>query len=129
MGPKGENPFWTTNIFRNPPLMVEDIFSSGTGVYILVVSQFPKMPATYTTPLDHFFATPSSSIIMSDTQLVGPRSTISLQMAHSTMVPHVATIPTGNVTPSQAPIGTLLRPNPSVPLGYRALNPSIINPT
>jgi hypothetical protein len=50
-------------------------------------------------------------------------------MAHSTMVLHVATIPIENVTPSQAPIGTPLRPNPSVPLGYRALNPSITKTT
>jgi hypothetical protein len=41
-------------------------------------------------------------------------------MAHST-------IPTSNMT--EAPIGTPLRPNPSLPHGYRALNPSIANTT
>lgn len=128
-GPEGENPFWTTDIFRNPPLTVRDLFGSGAGSDIPVVSQLPEMSATYTVPLDHFSSTPNNSTVMSDTQLVGPRSTISLQMAHSTMVPHVSTIPTGNVTPSQAPIGTPLRPNPSIPLGYRALNPSITNTT
>jgi hypothetical protein len=45
------------------------------------------------------------------------------------MVPRVTTIPTENVTPSQAPIGTPLRPNLSIPLGYIALNPSITNTT
>jgi hypothetical protein len=106
------------------------IFSAqGQVSDIPVVSQLPETSATYTVPLDHFSGTPSSATVMSDTQSVGPHSTISLQMAHSTMVPHVATIPTGNVTPSQAPIGTPLRPNPSLPLGYRALNPSIANTT
>jgi hypothetical protein len=52
-------------------------------------------------------------------------------MAHSTMVPHVATIPTDNVVVSQAPIGTPLssRPSSSLPLGYKALNPFVVNTT
>jgi hypothetical protein len=64
-------------------------------------------------------------------QSVGPSSTLSLQMAHSMMVPHVLTIPTGNVVVSQATIGTPLasRPSSSLPLGYRALNSSIVNTT
>jgi hypothetical protein len=45
-------------------------------------------------------------------------------MAHSTMVPHILTIPAGNAVVSQAAIGTLVTPRPtsSLPFGYRALN-------
>jgi hypothetical protein len=65
------------------------------------------------------------------TQSVGPSSTFSLQMAHSTMVPYATTIPTGNVVVNQAPIGTPLssRPIPSLPPGYHSLNPSTVIPT
>jgi hypothetical protein len=47
------------------------------------------------------------------------------------MVPHVMTIPTGNVVVNQAPIGMPLssRPILSLPLGYHTLNPSTIIPT
>jgi hypothetical protein len=52
-------------------------------------------------------------------------------MAHSIMVPHVTTIPTGSVVVSQAPIGTPIssRPSSSLPLGYKALNSSVVNNT
>jgi hypothetical protein len=52
-------------------------------------------------------------------------------MAHSTMVPHATTIPTSSMVVNQTPIGTLVssRPNPPLPPGYRALNPSVSNTT
>jgi hypothetical protein len=48
-------------------------------------------------------------------------------MAHSTMVPQAMTVSTGNVVIPQDPIRTplLLRPNPSLPPRYNALNTSI----
>jgi hypothetical protein len=47
------------------------------------------------------------------------------------MVPQAMTVSTGNVVITQAPIGTPLplRPNPSLPPGYNALNTSIAIPT
>jgi hypothetical protein len=45
-------------------------------------------------------------------------------MAHSTMVPHIPTIPFGNAVVTQAPIGTPVTPRPTLPFGFRALNAS-----
>jgi hypothetical protein len=111
--------------------MVWDLYGSGAGVDIPVVSQIPEVSATYTVPPNHFSGATSHITVIPDTQSVGPSSTFSLQMAHSTMVPHVTTIPTGNVVVSQAPIGTPLssRPIMSLPPGYHALNPSTAIPT
>jgi hypothetical protein len=133
-GPQVGDPLWTADIVRSSPRMVRDLYGLGIGVDIPVISQIPKTSVTYTVPLDHFTGTTISSTTPSvgpNMQSVGPSSTISLQMAHSTMVPHIATIPTGNVVVSQAPIGTPLssRPSSSLPLGYRALNSSIVNTT
>jgi hypothetical protein len=128
------NPPWTSDIVRSPPRTVQDLYRLGTGVDIPVVSQIPETSVTYTVPLDHLTGTTLSSIapsVGSNMQSVDPSSTISLHMAHSTMVPHVATIPTGNVVVIQAPIVTPLssQPSSSLPLGYRALNPFIVNTT
>jgi hypothetical protein len=82
-------------------------------------------------PLDHFVGTTRNSIVGPDTRSIGPSSTFSLQMAHSTMVLHATTIPTRNVMVNQAPIVTPLssRPIPSLPPGYHTLNSSIVIPT
>jgi hypothetical protein len=55
----------------------------------------------------------------------------SLQTAHSTMIPHVPTIPAGNAVVSQATIDTPITPRPSssLPFGYRTLNSSTITTT
>jgi hypothetical protein len=47
------------------------------------------------------------------------------------MVPNNTIIPTENTVASQTPIGTPLLPSqiPSLPLGYNALNVSILVPT
>jgi hypothetical protein len=50
--------------------------------------------------------------------------TIPLQTAQSTIVPHISTIPTGNLVVTQAPIGTPVTPRPNLPFGFRALNAS-----
>jgi hypothetical protein len=129
-GTKNEDPFWTTDIFRTPTT-VRDLYSSGAGADIPVVSELPETSATYTIPLDHFASTTCYLFVGSDTQSIGPSSTIPLQMAHSTMVPHAMTIPTGNTVVTQDPIGTLLssRPILSLPHGYNALNTYIPIPT
>jgi hypothetical protein len=116
--PLADDPFWTADIVRSPPRMVRDLYGAGIGV---------DAPITYTVPLNHFtgttvfMATPS---VGPNTSSVGPRSTFPLQTAHSTMVPHIPTIPAGNAVVSQAAIGTPVTPRPtsSLPFGYRALN-------
>jgi hypothetical protein len=116
------DPLWTTKIVHSPR-MVRELYGLGIGVDIPVVSQLSETSTTYTVPLDHFTGTIVSSITPSiglTIQSVGPSSTVSLQKVHSTMVPHVATIPPGNVVVNQAPIGTPLssRPTLSLPPGY-----------
>jgi hypothetical protein len=137
-----EDPFFQSESFRTPthtvgtsgfgsvPLTVCDLYGNlGVNPDQPMASQVPETSVSYTVPLNHFTGMTSNVITVADQLLIGSHSNPSIQMAHSTMVLHVATIPTGNVTPSQALIGTPLRPNPSVPLGYRALNPSITNTT
>jgi hypothetical protein len=102
-----------------------DLYGPGICVDILV---------TYTVPLDHFTGTtfiPTTPSIDPNMLSFGRSSTLSLYMAHSIMVPHVLTIPTGNVVDSQATIDTPLasRPSSSLPSGYRALNSSIVTTT
>jgi hypothetical protein len=105
--------------------MVRDLYGTGIGA---------DAPITYTVPLNHFTGTTVFSATLSvdsNASSVGPRSTFSLQTAHSTMVPHVLTIPASNVVVSQAAIGTPITPRPSssLPFGYRALNTSTITTT
>jgi hypothetical protein len=82
-------------------------------------------------PPDQLASITSYIFTSSDTPSIGSSSTISLQMVHSTMVPHATTITTGNTVGSQAPIGTplLFIPIPSLPPGYNSLNTSIPIPT
>jgi hypothetical protein len=110
---------------------VRDLYGSGEGSDIPVISQLPETSVTYMIPLDHFSSKNNNIIVGPDTQLVGSISSFSLHMAHSTMVPHATTIPIGNVVVHQAPIGTPLssRPIPSISLRYQALNPSTAIPT
>jgi hypothetical protein len=105
--------------------MVQDLYGTGIGV---------DAPIAYTVPLNHFTGTTIFLDTLSvgpNTSSVGPRSTFSLQTAHSTMVPHVLTIPAGNAVVSQAAIDTPLTPRPSssLPFGYRALNSSTVTTT
>jgi hypothetical protein len=111
--------------------MVRDLYESGESVDIPVVSQIPAVSVTYIVPPNQFSGPTNHITVILDTQSIGPSLTFSLHMAHSTMVPHVMTIPTKNVVVSQAPIGTPLssRPIPSLPPGYHALNPSTDIPT
>jgi hypothetical protein len=53
---------------------------------------------------------------------IGTRATLPLQTAHSTMVPHILTIPVGNAVFNQDAIGTPVKPRPTLPFGFRALN-------
>jgi hypothetical protein len=101
--------------------MVRDIYEKGMGI---------DAPIAYTIPLNHFIgtivftATPSIGL---NTSSIGPRSTSSIQMNQSTIVPHISTILVGNAVVSQASIGTPVTPRPtsSLPFGYKALNLSI----
>jgi hypothetical protein len=119
------DPLWTDDIVQSPSRTVHYHYGPGIGVNI---------PVTYTIPLDHFTGTTiisNTPSIDPNMPSIGPSSTLSLQMVHSTMVPHVSTIPTGNVVDSQATIGTPLvsRPSSSLPSGYIALNSSIVTTT
>jgi hypothetical protein len=83
--------------------MMRDLYGLGISVYILVISKISETFVTYTIPLDNFTGTIVISTTMSidpNMQSIGPSSNISLQMSHSTMVHHVATIPTDNVVVS-----------------------------
>jgi hypothetical protein len=66
-GPGAENPLWTTNIFRSPPRTVQELYSLGEGVDILVVSQLPETSITYMIRLHHFSGTTSNIIVIPDT--------------------------------------------------------------
>jgi hypothetical protein len=96
-----------------------------------MASQIPETYVTYMVHLDHFTGTTSNVTVISDQLLVGSHSILPLQMTHSIMVPQDTTVSTRNVVITQASIGTplFLRPNPSLPLGYKALNTSISIPT
>jgi hypothetical protein len=105
--------------------MVRDLYGTGIGANALI---------TYIVPLNHFTGTTIFSATPSvspNTSSAGPRPTFSLQTTHSTMVPHVPTIPVGNAVVSQAAIGTPITPRPSssLPFGYRALNSSTTTTT
>jgi hypothetical protein len=50
--------------------------------------------------------------------------TIPLQTAHSTIAPHILTVPAGNAVVNQTLIGTPVTPRPNLPFGFRALNAS-----
>jgi hypothetical protein len=110
--------FWTTDIVQSPPRMVRDLYGAGIGV---------DTPITCTVTLNHFTSTTlftTTPSVGPNTSSVGPRSTFPLHMAHSTMVPHILTIPVGNAVVSQVAIRTPVtqRPTSSLPFGYRALN-------
>jgi hypothetical protein len=105
--------------------MVWDLYGTGIGA---------NAPITYTVPLNHFTGTTifsATPYVGPNTSSIGPRSTFSLQMDHSTMVPHVPIILVGNAVISQAAIGTPITPRPSLslPFGYRALNSSAVTTT
>jgi hypothetical protein len=127
-------PTHTAGIFNpsSAPSSVRDLYGTlGMSSNQPMASQMPETFVTYTVPLDHFTGTTSNVTTVSDQLLVGSHSILPLQMAHSTMVPQATTVSTGNVVITQAPIGTPLplRPNPSLPPGYNALNTSIAIPT
>jgi hypothetical protein len=110
-----------TSISCSIPLIVQDLYGNlGMSPDHPAISQVPEMYVSYTVPLDQFTGMTSNVTIVADQFLIGSHSIPTLQMVHST-------IPSSNVTPLQAPIGKPLRPNPSIPPGYRALNPSIAN--
>jgi hypothetical protein len=82
---------------------------------------------SYTVPPNHFTCTTTftaTPTVGPNIPSVGPRSSIPLQMAHSTMSPHIPTIPVSNAIVNQAPIGTPTTPRPTLPFGFRALNAS-----
>jgi hypothetical protein len=113
-----DDPFWTADIVRSPPRLVQDRYGTGEGV---------DASSSYTVPLNHFTGTTTfttTPTVAPNTPPVGPRPTIPLQTAQSTIVPHIPTIPAGNPVVTQAPIGTPVTPRPNLPFGFRALNTS-----
>jgi hypothetical protein len=127
-------PTHTAGIF-NPSFAlssVHDLFGTlGTSSNQHMASQMPETSITYTIPLYHFTGMTSNVTTVSDQILVGSHSILPLHMDHSTMVPHAMIVSTRNVAITQPPIATPLplRPNPSLPPGYNALNTSISIPT
>jgi hypothetical protein len=116
--PLAIDPFWTADVVQSPTRLVRDLYGTGEGVdasfsYTILTNHF-----TGTTT---FIATPTIGL---NIPFIGPRPTIPLQTAHSTMAPHILTIPTSNAVINQAPIGTPVTPRPNLPFGFRALNAS-----
>jgi hypothetical protein len=75
-GPEGQDPFWTTGIFRR------DLFGLGVRVDITVI---PELPETF--DLDEILFTTAYYFPGSDAPPTNHILTIPLQMAHYTMVP------------------------------------------
>jgi hypothetical protein len=71
--------------------------------------QVPETYVTYTVPLDNFTSMASNVTTVSDQLLVGSHSILSLQMAHSIMVPQAMTVSTGNLVITQAPCWPLTK--------------------
>jgi hypothetical protein len=116
--PLANDPFWTADVVRSPPLLVRDLYGTGEGA---------NVPFSYIVPPNHFTSTTTftaTPLVGPNTPFVGPRSTIPLHTTHSTMAPHIPTIPTGNAVVNQASIGTPITPRPTLPFGFRALNAS-----
>jgi hypothetical protein len=116
--PLANDPFWTMGVVRSPPRLVRDLYGTREGADASFSYTVPPNHVTGTTT---FTATPT---IGPNILSVGPRPTIPLQTAHSTMAPHIPTIPVGNAVVNQAPIGTPVTPRPTLPFGFRALNAS-----
>jgi hypothetical protein len=105
--------------------LVRDLYGMGEGA---------DASFSYTVPPNHFTGTttftatptvaPSTPPVGPNIPFIGPRPTIPLQTAHSTITPHIPTIPAGNAVVNQAPIGTPVTPRPNLPFGFRALNAS-----
>jgi hypothetical protein len=120
IGPEGQDPFWTTCIFRR------DLFGSGAGVDITVTPELPKTSDLEAIPFTTTYYFPGTDTPPTDHIL-----TLPLQTVHYTMVPDTTSPHTGITAASQAPIGTPLSPRftPPLPPGYYALNASIPAPT
>jgi hypothetical protein len=117
LGPEGQDPFWTTGIFRR------DLFGSGAGIDITVSPELPETSDPDAVPFTTAYYFPGTEAPRADHIL-----TLPLQMVHytDTTSPH-----TGITMASQAPIGTPLSPRvtPTLPPRYHALNASIPTPT
>jgi hypothetical protein len=117
IGPEGQDPFWTTGIFRR------DLFGLGAGIDTTVTLELPETSDPDIVPftMDYYF--PGTEAPRADHIL-----TLPLQMVHytDTMSPH-----TRITVASQAPIGTLFssRVTSTLPPRYHALNASILVPT
>jgi hypothetical protein len=118
--PKGQDPFWTTDIFRR------DLFSSGASVDITVAPELPKTSDPNAVPFTIAYYFPGT-----DAPPVDHVLTLPLQTIHYTMVPDTTSPHTRITAASQAPIGTMLSPRftPTLPPIYHALNASIPAPT
>jgi hypothetical protein len=93
-GPEGQDPFWTTGIFRR------DLFGSGAGVDITVTLELPETFDPDAIPFTTSYYFPST-----DAPPTNHILTIPLQTLHYTMVPDTTSPHTGITVASQAPIG------------------------
>jgi hypothetical protein len=120
LGPEGQDPFWTTGIFRR------DLFGLGEGVDIMVTPELLDTSNPDAIPFTTAYYFPGTNAPPTNHIL-----TIPLQMVHYTMVPDTMSPHTRITMASQGPIGTLISPRftPTLPLGYHALNASIPAPT
>jgi len=96
LGPKGQDPFWAIEIFR------QDLFGSGAGVDMIVAPELPETSDPDTVPFTtaHYF--PGTDTLRADHIL-----TLPLQMVHYT---DTMSLHTRITVAGQAPIGTPLLP-------------------
>jgi hypothetical protein len=115
--PEGQDPFWSTGIFRR------DLFGVGSGVEITISPAFPETSNPDILPFNNSYYFPSTEALQADHIL-----TIPIEMVHYT---DTMSIHTRIIVASQAPIDTPLSPSASstLPPRYHALNASIPTPT
>jgi hypothetical protein len=120
IGLEGQDPFWTTGIFRR------DLFGSGAGIDITIAPELLETSDPGTIPFTTAYYSPGTDTAPADHIL-----TFLLQMVHYTMVPDTTNPHTRITMASQDPIGTSLSPinTPPLPPGYHALNASMASPT
>jgi hypothetical protein len=120
IGLEGQDPFWTTDIFR------WDLFGSGADIDIIISPKLLETSDPDIVPFTIAYYFPSTNTLLANHIL-----NIPLQRIHHTMVPNSTSPHTGTIAASQAPIGTLLLPRftPTLLLRYHASNASILAPT
>jgi hypothetical protein len=117
IGPEGQDPFWTTGIFR------WDLFGSGVGVDITVAPELPETSDPEAVPFTTAYYFPGTDAPPARPHLDYP----STNGPSHNGAQILRVLASRTTMASQAPIGTPFFPRftPTLPFGYHALNASI----